>query len=114
VHAARRTSGVTDWSQLLLLYEGLVRASPTVGAQTGLAVAVAEVHGARQGLAALDAINEGVRTSYQSWWAVRAHLAARIGNFDAAQEAFDRATGLTEDAAIRAYLFEEKCKLLPI
>jgi RNA polymerase sigma-70 factor, ECF subfamily len=111
VHVARRTSGVTDWSQLFLLYEGLVRASPTVGAQTGHAVAIAEVYGAQQGLAALDAINEGMRASYQSWWAVRAHLCARIGNLDLALEAFDRAIGLSEDGAVRAYLFEERCKL---
>jgi RNA polymerase sigma-70 factor (ECF subfamily) len=112
VHVSRRMTGQTDWNQILLLYEGLVHISPTVGALTGRAVAIAEVYGAPQGLAALDSINPELRTSYQSWWAVRAHLAARAGAYELAIEAFDRALGLTEDDAVRHYLIEEKGKLL--
>jgi RNA polymerase sigma-70 factor (ECF subfamily) len=112
VHAARHVTGVTDWSQLLLLYEGLVRVSPTVGAQTGRAVAIAEVRGPAAGLAALEEIDPVLRVSYQSWWAVRAHLATRHGENETAREAFDRAIGLTEDAAVRAYLFKAKSHLL--
>jgi RNA polymerase sigma-70 factor, ECF subfamily len=106
VHAARHVTGATDWAQLLLLYEGLVRVSPTVGAQTGRAVAIAEVHGPAVGLAALDDIDPDRRLTYQPWWAVRAHLAAEVGHRDMALGAFDRAIGLTEDAFVRAYLYE--------
>jgi RNA polymerase sigma-70 factor, ECF subfamily len=110
VHVARRVTGQTDWNQILLLYEGLVQVSPTIGAQTGRAVAAAEIYGVAQGLSALDNINPELRTSYQSWWAVRAHLAVRAGDHTMATEAFDRAIGLTEDDAVRRYLFEEKGK----
>ncbi len=111
VHAARRVTGVTAWSELQLLYEGLVLVSPTVGAFTGRAVAISEAQGVPQGLGALDAIDPRLSADYQAWWAVRAHFLARIGDAAAASDAFDRASGLTEDAAVRAYLFEEKCKL---
>ena len=42
--------------------------------------------------------------SYQPYWAVRAHLLRRAGRVDEALGAYDRAIGLTEDAATRQFL----------
>src|SRR5262249_13673801 len=53
VHACRAVTGNTDWGAVSLLYEGLVRLAPTVGALVGRAAAVAEARGSEAGLALL-------------------------------------------------------------
>lgn len=111
-HFERRHRGRTDWAAILHLYDGLVLVSPTIGALTARAVALAEVQGPAAGLAALDAIDPDRRRSYQPWWAARAHLAAAAGTVDLAVEAFDQAAGLSEDAGVRAYLLTRRAELL--
>ena len=49
-HAQRAATGTTDWQAIALLYEGLVRMAPTIGALVGRAAAVAEARGAEAGL----------------------------------------------------------------
>src|SRR5206468_4187512 len=49
-HARRAATGRTDWESIALLYEGLLRCAPTIGAQVGYAAALAEVRGAQEGL----------------------------------------------------------------
>ena len=93
------------------LYEGLVRATPTVGAFVGRAAAIAEADSPFAGLAALDRIDPSSTKSYQPYWAVRAHLLRRAGRVDEALGAFDRAIGLTEDAATRRFLLGRRAEL---
>ncbi|MEM9010810.1 MAG: DUF6596 domain-containing protein [Pseudomonadota bacterium] len=112
VHAARRRTGETDWAELKLLYAGLVRIAPTIGARTGEAAVLAETDGPAVALSALDAIAEADRRSYQPWWATRAHVLARLGRVEEARAAFDRAIGLTDDPAARLYLSARKARLL--
>jgi RNA polymerase sigma-70 factor (ECF subfamily) len=111
-HVERARSGRVDWEAIAVLYEGLLRTAPTVGAFVGRAAAVAEARDAAAGLALLDAIPvESVKT-YQPYWAVRAHLLQRTRQPRQALEAFDRAIGLTEDEAIRRFLWR-RSKLVP-
>jgi len=91
---------------LVALYEGLQALRPSVGAQVSLACALANARGPDIGLQALDAIPAGEVASYQPFWAARAHLLAAGGSRAAARQAFDRATGLSTSAAVRAYLNE--------
>lgn len=112
VHAARRISGATDWSELRLLYRGLVHISPTLGAMTSQAVVEAEVCGAEHGLALLSAMSEDLRESYQPWHATQAHLLMQTGRPEAALDAFSKAIGLSNDPAERLYLQQQKSKLL--
>jgi|KBSSwiStaDraftv2_1062776.scaffolds.fasta_scaffold25506_8 predicted RNA polymerase sigma factor len=102
-HAERARTGVTDWSAIATLYEGLVRLAPTLGAQVGRAAAVAEVHGAAMALALLDDI-DAQAASYQPYWAVRAHLLQRLARIGEAEAAFDRAVHLATDPAVRSFL----------
>lgn len=107
-HVERARSGRIDWEAIAVLYEGLIRTAPTVGAFVGRAAAVAEARDAAAGLALLDAIPvESVKT-YQPYWAVRAHLLQRMRQSRQALAAFDRAIGLTEDEAIRKFLWRRK------
>jgi RNA polymerase sigma-70 factor (ECF subfamily) len=102
VHAERRRTGRTDWEAITLFYEHLLRLRPAVGAQVGQAAALAEARGAEAGLAALEKLSPA--PDYQPYWVLRAHLLQQRGRVEEARAAADRAIGLTEDAAVRAYL----------
>ncbi len=106
IHAHRAISGAIDWREIALLYEGLVRLTPTVGAQVGRAVALAEAGDDPAGLAALDAIAADRTANYQPWWAARAHVLWRLGRRAEARHCFERAASLTDDPALRAHLLE--------
>ena len=46
--------------------------------------------------------------AYQPYWAVRAHLLKKLGRGAEASAAFERAIGLSEDAAVRQFLLEQR------
>jgi RNA polymerase sigma-70 factor (ECF subfamily) len=104
VHAQRAVTGHTDWEAIALLYEGLIRLAPTIGARVGSAAALAEAKGDDAGLAALEAIPPEAVTGYQPYWALSAHLLKRLGRAAEAREAYARAVGLSEDPAVRDFL----------
>jgi RNA polymerase sigma-70 factor (ECF subfamily) len=60
-----------------------------------------EVEAAR---AALDEVEPASIAAYPPYWVVRAHVLRAGAEEDAAREAMQRAIGLTEDAALRAFL----------
>ena len=104
VHARRAVTGRTDWEAIALLYEGLLRIAPTIGARVACAAALAEARGPAIALAALEAVLPDTVTSYQPYWALRAHLLARVGRVADARDTFARAVGLSEDEAVREFL----------
>ena len=89
---------------MALLYEGLVRLAPTIGALVGRAAAVAEARDAEAGLALLCELPEASIGTYQPYWALAAHLLGKLGRIDEAAHAYERAIGLCEDPAMRAFL----------
>jgi RNA polymerase sigma-70 factor (ECF subfamily) len=103
-HAQRARTGATDWEAIALLYEGLLRCAPTVGARVAAAAALAEARGAEAGLAALQALAPDAVAAYQPYWALRAQLLKKLGRGDQARDAYDRAIGLSEEAAVREFL----------
>jgi RNA polymerase sigma-70 factor (ECF subfamily) len=107
-HVTRILTGKPDWSEIALLYEGLVREAPTIAALVGRAAAVAEADGTAHGLTLLDAIEAREIEAYQPYWALRAHLLKRAGREDDAARGFDRAIGLTEDPAVRDHLLARR------
>jgi predicted RNA polymerase sigma factor len=108
VHAERARSGRTEWNAIAVFYEQLIRISPTLGTRTGYAAAIAEAKSPKAGLATLDQIDLKDVSSYQPYWAVRAHLLQRLGKVSEAADAFDRAIGLAEDPAIRQFLLQKR------
>lgn len=104
VHAQRAQTGRTDWEAIALLYEGLVRLAPTIGALVGRAAAVAEARGAATGWALLEAIPAEAIKSYQPYWALAAHLLKCMRRSREAAAAYSRAVGLCEDPAMREFL----------
>ena len=59
----------------------------------------------------LDAVPSTAASSYQPYWAVRAHLSASLGQREAARDAFGRAIALSDDPAIRAFLGARRAAL---
>ncbi len=108
VHAERARSGRTEWDAIMLFYKQLIRISPTLGTRTGYAAAVAEAKGPEAGLAVLDGIDLDAVSTYQPYWAVRAHVLQRLGKTSEAGDAFDRAIGLAEDQAVRQFLLQSR------
>lgn len=110
VHAqrAQRTfAGRTDWETIALLYEGLVRLAPTIGALVGRAAAIAEARGAPAGWMSLEAIPAEAVKSYQPYWALAAHLLKRMQRLEESEAAYSRAIGLCEDPAMREFLAQQ-------
>jgi RNA polymerase sigma-70 factor (ECF subfamily) len=103
-HCERRVGAPVPPEVLVSLYEGLLALRPSIGAQVSRACALANARGPEIGLRALEAIPAGEVASYQPFWAARAHLLAAGGARAAARQAYDRAIGLSTNAAVRAYL----------
>ena len=103
-HNARLFGHETGPEALALLYEGLVALRPTVGALVGRAVALGAWHGPAAGLGALDGLDPAAVATYQPYWAARGHLLRDLGRPADARAALERASGLTESRAVRAFL----------
>ena len=107
VHLKRGLTGLTDWEEIVVLYEGLLHFAPSLAGQVGYAAAVTEAKGAKAGLAFLDALDGERLADYQPYWAARAHVLQKLGHPDAAA-AFDRAIGLSRHEGQRAFLLQKK------
>jgi RNA polymerase sigma-70 factor (ECF subfamily) len=105
LHDRAATPGATDWPQIAALYEELERHSPSPVIALNHAVAIAMAHGPEAGLARIDELAaSGALTDYPYLHAARADLLRRLGRFDDARAAYERALGLTANAAERRFL----------
>ena len=111
VHAARLATNQVNWSSIVRLYDTLVEMSPTMGALTGRAAALAELKDAHSGLCALDMIEGDHVLFYQPYWAVRGELLSKLGRHDEADAAYVKAIGLSEDPSTRLFLQGKKSAL---
>jgi RNA polymerase sigma-70 factor (ECF subfamily) len=102
VHTSARTVEETDWSQVVALYDQLLRIDPSPLVALNRAVAVAELDGADVGLATVDRL-PGLE-GYHAYHATRADLLRRLGRHADARAAYDRALELAGNTAETAYL----------
>ena len=114
VHAARRTSGRTDWGSILKLYNGLLALTRSPVVAVNRAVALSETAGPATGLAALDELAQDPRlAAYQPYWAARAELLARLGRRKSADAAYAQAILLEPDMAVRRFLEQRRTRIRP-
>jgi RNA polymerase sigma-70 factor (ECF subfamily) len=104
VHADAATAAVTDWSQIVALYDQLFALRPNAVVALNRAIAIGELRGPGDGLAALAAIDGDGLQGYQPYHAARADLLARVGRTEDAINAYDRAIELTDSAVERRFL----------
>ncbi len=107
VHADARTPAATDWRQILRLYDQLMSCAPTPVVALNRAVALAEVAGPGQALAAIDELD---LPGYYLFHASRADLLVRLGRPAQAALAYQAALACTTNAAERAFL-EQRLRL---
>ncbi|NUT31594.1 MAG: RNA polymerase sigma factor [Hamadaea sp.] len=110
VHTSAPDVRDTDWSQIVALYDQLVRldASPIV--TLNRAVAVAELDGPQVALAIVDGL-EPALAGYHAYHATRADLLRRTGHSAQARAAYDRAIELAGNSAEIAYLTRRRDQL---
>jgi RNA polymerase sigma-70 factor (ECF subfamily) len=105
LHDQAATPDATDWRQVAALYEELERRTPSPVVALNHAVAVAMAEGVATGLARIEVLAaSGVLEDYPYLHAARADLLRRLGRFDEAGVAYERALGLTANAAERRFL----------
>jgi len=107
VHAEAQSTAVTDWRQIVALYNQLVRIQPSPVVQLNRAVAIAERDGPEAGLAHIDALLEdGELGNYYLAHSARAELCRRLGRTAEARSSYERALALTQQEPERQFLQE--------
>ncbi len=112
VHADAREASATDWTQIVGLYDVLLRADPSPVVELNRAAAVAMRDSAEAGLALIDQIlARGDLVDYYLAHSARADLCRRLGRHADACAAYTRALELVRQAPERRFL-EKRLKEL--
>jgi len=105
VHAEASSAAATDWTQIVGLYDVLMRAEPSPVVELNRAVAVAMRDGPAAGLSLIDAIlARGDLGNYHLAHAARADLCRRLRRIAEARASYERALSLTEQEPERRFL----------
>ena len=110
VHTSARHARDTDWSQVVALYDQLVRLDPSPIIALNRAVAVAELDGPEVALTAVDRLEEKL-AGYHAYHATRADLLRRLGRNAESRASYDRAITLAGNIAETAYLTRRRDQL---
>ena len=110
VHTSAPDARDTDWSQVVALYDQLVRLDPSPIIALNRAVAVAELDGPEVALAAVDRL-EDTLAGYHAYHATRADLLRRLGRSQLSRAAYDSAIELAGNTAETAYLTRRRDQL---
>lgn len=107
---AVHTDPVTDWNQVLVLYDQLTQLDPGPVVALNRAVAVAEVEGPAAALRLVDDLN---LDGYHLLHAIRGDLLVRLRRTTEARQAFDVAARLTQNRSEHAFLITRRNELTP-
>jgi RNA polymerase sigma-70 factor (ECF subfamily) len=110
VHTSARDMRDTDWSQVLALYDQLVRLDPSPIIALNRAIALAELDGPQVALAAVDRLEDRL-AGYHAYHATRADLLRRLGRRQESRAAYDKAIDLAGNTAETAYLTRRRDQL---
>src|SRR3974377_198099 len=107
VHAEAESVAVTDWRQIVALYNQLVRIQPSPVVHLNRAVAIAMRDGPEAGLAHIDAVLEhGELANYYLAHSARADMYRRLGRTAEARASYEKALALTQQEPERLFLQE--------
>jgi RNA polymerase sigma-70 factor (ECF subfamily) len=110
VHTSAREMRDTDWSQIVALYDQLVRLDPSPIVALNRAIAIAELDGPEVALAAVDRLDDTL-AGYHAYHATRADLLRRLGRDQESRAAYDRAIELAGNTAETAFLTRRRDQL---
>lgn len=110
VHAEATTAAETDWRQIAVLYEQLLRYERTPVVELNRAVAVSFAATPAEGLSLLENIERtGALDRYAPFHLARADMFRRLGNSDQANECYQRALPFAQNEQIRRFIEERMC-----
>lgn len=105
VHAEAPSYAATDWPQLLVLYDRLLRAWPSPVVALNRAVVTSMVEGPAAALAEVARLEQDGRLDgYRYLQATKADLLRRLGRRAEARQSYQQALDLTENSAERRFL----------
>ena len=105
IHAEAESPATTDWSEIVGLYDVLLKADPSPVIELNRAAAVAMRDGPAAGLRLIDAIlSRGELSDYPPLHSARAELFRRLGAADQALASYELALGLTRQETQRRFL----------
>jgi RNA polymerase sigma-70 factor (ECF subfamily) len=103
VHGDAQSSELTDWHQIVALYDDLYSMTPSPVVALNRAIAIGETEGPAAAIAAIDTIGTEL-DDYYLMHAARATMLRRLDEREAATEAFRRASTLATTEADRRFL----------
>jgi len=107
VHAEAESVAVTDWRQIVALYDRLLRIQPSPVVQLNRAVAIAMRDGPEVGLTHIDAVLvQGDLGNYYLAHSARADMYRRLGRTAEARSSYEKALALTQQEPERQFLQE--------
>ena len=107
VHAEAESVAATDWRQIVVLYNQLVRIQPSPVVHLNRAVAIAMRDGPEAGLTHIDAVlAEGELANYYLAHSARADMYRRLGRTAEARSSYEKALALTQQEPERQFLQE--------
>ncbi|MGC2162533.1 MAG: RNA polymerase sigma factor [Silvibacterium sp.] len=107
VHAEAESAAVTDWRQIVALYNQLVQMQPSPVVYLNRAVAIAMRDGPEAGLTHIDAVLEhGELAHYYLAHSARADMYRRLGRTAEARSSYEKALSLTQQEPERQFLQE--------
>ncbi|MEO1219972.1 MAG: DUF6596 domain-containing protein [Pseudomonadota bacterium] len=110
-HARRGFGSPTDWQAVLRLYDALLQLRPGPVVALNRAVALAQVNGPEEGLAALQAIDASKLANSRAYHAACAELLAQLERFEEADAAYAKALALDPPKAERLFLERRRASL---
>ena len=110
VHTSARDIRDTDWSQVVALYDQLVRLDHSPIVALNRAIAVAERDGPEVALAIIDPLGDAL-AGYHAYHATRAALLRGLGRNQESRMAYDKAIELAGNTAETAYLTRRRDQL---
>jgi RNA polymerase sigma-70 factor, ECF subfamily len=107
VHAEAESAAVTDWRQIIALYNRLARIQPSPVVELNRAVAIAMRDGPEVGLTHIDAVlAHGELANYYLAHSARADMCRRLGRTAEARSSYEKALALTQQEPERKFLQE--------
>jgi RNA polymerase sigma-70 factor, ECF subfamily len=107
VHAEAESVAATDWRQIVVLYDRLLRIQRSPVVQLNRAVAIAMCDGPEAGLAHINAVLEqGELVNYYLAHSARADMYRRLGRIAEARSSYEKALALTQQEPERQFLQE--------
>lgn len=105
VHARAATPAETDWTEIVALYDLLLRVMPSPVVELNRAVAIAMRDGPAAGLRLIDALLAGRELAeYHLAHATRADLCRRLGRSGDARASYEQALALAQQEPERRFL----------